>query len=94
MTEAEINFVCGLLIFLFCYSYIPHPASIKYATEVYKNQPGRIEDYEPGRSSVSEKETKQVRFSSLELVFLLCYLWDSTFWAPICTRQILKKFLQ
>jgi hypothetical protein len=26
---------------------------------VYKNQPGRIEDYEPGRSSISEKETKQ-----------------------------------
>ncbi|XP_033609073.1 uncharacterized protein LOC111868667 isoform X3 [Cryptotermes secundus] len=39
--------------------YIPHPASIKYATEVYKNQPGRIEDYEPGHSSISDKETKQ-----------------------------------
>ncbi|CAB3373003.1 Hypothetical predicted protein [Cloeon dipterum] len=32
--------------------------SIKYACEVYKNQPGRIEDYEPGRSSISEKEAK------------------------------------
>lgn len=39
--------------------YIPHPASIKYATDVYKNQPGRIEDYEPGHSSISDKETKQ-----------------------------------
>ncbi|XP_021927935.1 sorbin and SH3 domain-containing protein 1 isoform X7 [Zootermopsis nevadensis] len=39
--------------------YVPHPASIKYATEVYKNQPGRIEDYEPGHSSISDKETKQ-----------------------------------
>ncbi|KAJ9586983.1 hypothetical protein L9F63_019422, partial [Diploptera punctata] len=39
--------------------YVPHPSSIKYATEVYKNQPGRIEDYEPGHSSISEKETKQ-----------------------------------
>ncbi|XP_059489484.1 uncharacterized protein LOC132204758 isoform X2 [Neocloeon triangulifer] len=32
--------------------------SIKHACEVYKNQPGRIEDYEPGRSSISEKEAK------------------------------------
>nr|CAD7399987.1 unnamed protein product [Timema cristinae] len=39
--------------------YVPHPNSIKHATEVYKNQPGRIEDYMPGRSSISEKETKQ-----------------------------------
>ncbi|XP_047106514.1 sorbin and SH3 domain-containing protein 1 isoform X3 [Schistocerca piceifrons] len=39
--------------------YVPHPSSIKYATEIYKNQPGRIEDYEPGHSSISEREAKQ-----------------------------------
>ncbi|KAK2575577.1 hypothetical protein KPH14_011291 [Odynerus spinipes] len=32
---------------------------LKYSPEVYKNQPGRIEDYEPGRSSIAEKETKE-----------------------------------
>ncbi|XP_015600449.1 uncharacterized protein LOC107270181 isoform X5 [Cephus cinctus] len=32
---------------------------LKYASEVYKNQPGRIEDYEPGRSSIADKETKE-----------------------------------
>lgn len=34
---------------------------LKYSTEIYKNQPGRIEDYEPGRSSIAEKEAKEVR---------------------------------
>jgi hypothetical protein len=34
--------------------------SVKYACEVYKNQPGRIEDYEPGHSSISDKEAKLV----------------------------------
>ncbi|XP_075216819.1 uncharacterized protein LOC142322063 isoform X3 [Lycorma delicatula] len=33
--------------------------SVKHAVDVYKNQPGRIEDYEPGHSSISEKEAKQ-----------------------------------
>ncbi|XP_034245164.1 sorbin and SH3 domain-containing protein 1 isoform X3 [Thrips palmi] len=33
--------------------------SLKYAAEVYKNQPGRIENYEPGKSSIAEKEAKQ-----------------------------------
>ncbi|XP_029676969.1 uncharacterized protein LOC115243853 [Formica exsecta] len=32
---------------------------LKYSTEIYKNQPGRIEDYEPGRSSIAEKEAKE-----------------------------------
>lgn len=27
---------------------------------MYKNQPGRIEDYVPGKSSVVDKEAKQV----------------------------------
>uniref|UniRef100_A0A146LS83 Sorbin and SH3 domain-containing protein 2 n=3 Tax=Lygus hesperus TaxID=30085 RepID=A0A146LS83_LYGHE len=33
--------------------------SIKHAVNVYKNQPGRIEDYEPGNSSIAEIEKKQ-----------------------------------
>ncbi|XP_025266787.1 uncharacterized protein LOC105255123 isoform X3 [Camponotus floridanus] len=33
--------------------------ALKYSTEIYKNQPGRIEDYEPGRSSIAEKEAKE-----------------------------------
>ncbi|XP_011869881.1 PREDICTED: uncharacterized protein LOC105563146 isoform X5 [Vollenhovia emeryi] len=33
--------------------------SLKYSAEIYKNQPGRIEDYEPGRSSIAEKEAKE-----------------------------------
>ncbi|XP_076243273.1 cbl-associated protein isoform X4 [Calliopsis andreniformis] len=33
--------------------------ALKYTTDVYKNQPGRIEDYEPGRSSIAEKEAKE-----------------------------------
>ncbi|XP_076162742.1 cbl-associated protein [Ptiloglossa arizonensis] len=33
--------------------------ALKYSPEIYKNQPGRIEDYEPGRSSIAEKEAKE-----------------------------------
>ncbi|XP_076223048.1 cbl-associated protein isoform X9 [Nomia melanderi] len=33
--------------------------TLKYTTDIYKNQPGRIEDYEPGRSSIAEKEAKE-----------------------------------
>ncbi|EZA62374.1 Sorbin and SH3 domain-containing protein [Ooceraea biroi] len=33
--------------------------ALKYSTEIYKNQPGRIEDYEPGHSSIAEKEAKE-----------------------------------
>ncbi|XP_011305683.1 uncharacterized protein CAP isoform X2 [Fopius arisanus] len=34
-------------------------ALVKTTAEVYRNQPGRIENYQPGRSSISEKETKE-----------------------------------
>ncbi|KAM3967317.1 LOW QUALITY PROTEIN: cbl-associated protein [Aphomia sociella] len=34
-------------------------ASARASQEVYKNQPGRIENYMPGRSSVIDKEAKQ-----------------------------------
>ncbi|XP_054262835.1 uncharacterized protein LOC128986471 isoform X3 [Macrosteles quadrilineatus] len=33
--------------------------AVKHAVDVYKNQPGRIEDYEPGHSSIADKEAKQ-----------------------------------
>uniref|UniRef100_A0A182WIZ5 Uncharacterized protein n=1 Tax=Anopheles minimus TaxID=112268 RepID=A0A182WIZ5_9DIPT len=36
-----------------------HQQSVKSGHASYKNQPGRIEDYTPGRSSISEKESKE-----------------------------------
>ncbi|XP_073989327.1 uncharacterized protein isoform X3 [Rhodnius prolixus] len=33
--------------------------AVKHALDIYKNQPGKIEDYEPGHSSIAEKETIQ-----------------------------------
>ncbi|XP_053675921.1 sorbin and SH3 domain-containing protein 1 [Anopheles nili] len=33
--------------------------SVKSGYYLYKNQPGKIEDYTPGRSSITEKETKE-----------------------------------
>ena len=38
------------------YSY----GAMKHAANVYKTQPGRIEDYQPGHSSIAQKETQQV----------------------------------
>lgn len=40
------------------------PNPIKSAQNSYKNQPGRIENYTTGHSSVSEKEKKEVSISS------------------------------
>uniref|UniRef100_A0A182SRX7 SoHo domain-containing protein n=1 Tax=Anopheles maculatus TaxID=74869 RepID=A0A182SRX7_9DIPT len=36
-----------------------HQQSVKSGHSAYKNQPGRIENYTPGRSSISEKESKE-----------------------------------
>uniref|UniRef100_A0A182MD97 SH3 domain-containing protein n=1 Tax=Anopheles culicifacies TaxID=139723 RepID=A0A182MD97_9DIPT len=36
-----------------------HQQSVKSGHASYRNQPGRIEDYTPGRSSISEKESKE-----------------------------------
>ncbi|CAH0729359.1 unnamed protein product, partial [Brenthis ino] len=41
-------------------------ASGRARQEVYKNQPGRIEDYVPGKSSVIDKEAKQQNESSTQ----------------------------
>lgn len=40
------------------YGTLPNP--VKSEQNTYKNQPGRIEDYVTGHSSISEKETKKV----------------------------------
>uniref|UniRef100_A0A646QJH6 Sorbin and SH3 domain-containing protein 2 n=1 Tax=Hemiscolopendra marginata TaxID=943146 RepID=A0A646QJH6_9MYRI len=34
------------------------PPSARYSSDIYKNQPRKIEDYEPGRSSIAEREAK------------------------------------
>lgn len=36
------------------------PNPIKCNSGIYRNQPGRIENYVPGRSSVADKERKEV----------------------------------
>ncbi|KAF5300157.1 hypothetical protein FQR65_LT09248 [Abscondita terminalis] len=36
-----------------------HTEITRHGQDVYKNQPGRIENYLPGRSSISEKEAKE-----------------------------------
>lgn len=48
-----------LTLLLFCFRYSTL-ASARASHEMYKN-PGRIENYVPGRSSVVDKEAKQVK---------------------------------
>lgn len=45
------------MFFIYRYSTL---ASARASQEVYKNQPGKIENYVPGKSSVIDKESKQV----------------------------------
>lgn len=42
------------------FRYGSYEQPVKQNVIQYKNQPGRIEHYTPGNSSVSEKEAKQV----------------------------------
>ncbi|KAI5631406.1 sorbin-like domain-containing protein [Phthorimaea operculella] len=69
------------------------PSNNKYSTlasarahqEVYKNQPGRIENYVPGKSSVVDKEAKQVPTPSIQVTSTYLYCHKSighfvTFW--------------
>lgn len=51
--------------------YLFRNGPLKYSSDVYKNQPGRIEDYEPGRSSIADKEAKEVRKN---FNYSFCYL--------------------
>lgn len=44
------------------------PTSIKCGSGLYKNQPGRIENYVPGHSSVSDKARKEV--SKIKQIFI------------------------
>ncbi|XP_021696684.1 uncharacterized protein LOC5576943 isoform X2 [Aedes aegypti] len=41
------------------FSTLQHGSAIRSGTQQYRNQPGRIENYTPGRSSISEKESKE-----------------------------------
>ncbi|XP_062540615.1 uncharacterized protein LOC134208741 isoform X16 [Armigeres subalbatus] len=41
------------------FNTIQHGSAIRSGTPQYRNQPGRIENYTPGRSSISEKESKE-----------------------------------
>jgi hypothetical protein len=45
---------------LFDSRYGSYELPVKQNTAQYKNQPGKIEHYTPGKSSVSDKEAKQV----------------------------------
>ncbi|XP_036332522.1 uncharacterized protein LOC118743866 [Rhagoletis pomonella] len=55
--KARQSFACVPIENAKLYGTMPNP--IKSAPSTYKNQPGRIEDYVTGRSSVSEKERKE-----------------------------------
>lgn len=55
-----ISFVFYVFPFFFCRSYGTMPNPIKCNAGIYRNQPGRIENYVPGRSSVADKERKEV----------------------------------
>ncbi|RLU17117.1 hypothetical protein DMN91_011186 [Ooceraea biroi] len=57
--------------------------ALKYSTEIYKNQPGRIEDYEPGHSSIAEKEAKEVRSSCR---------WQIILDDPACMIKLKRTF--
>lgn len=46
------------ILYFRLYGTLPNP--VKSGQNSYKNQPGRIEDYVTGHSSVSEKEKKEV----------------------------------
>lgn len=48
------------LLFLFVSRLGSYELPVKQTTAQYKNQPGKIEHYTPGKSSVSDKEAKQV----------------------------------
>lgn len=41
------------------YTYISRVSPVKCGQDRYKNQPRPIENYEPGHSSIAEKETKE-----------------------------------
>lgn len=46
------------------------PNSIKCSSGIYRNQPGRIENFIPGRSSVVDKERKEVSMISFDIKYI------------------------
>lgn len=62
-------FFCGrfLKFSLYFRSLSTSSATTRYGSDPYKNQPGRIENYVPGHSSISEKEAKEVRMFSFKV---------------------------
>lgn len=76
-------------------SYGTLPTPVKSSTPVYSNNPGKIENFTPGHSSVSDKERKEVNTGGSALLcsfvffcvcffFLqsrVCFLWKFAFWA-------------
>jgi hypothetical protein len=66
----------------------------------YKNQPGRIENYTPGKSSISDKEAKQVnasifnfRLQSIEFFFITTTSTTITVIMIIIMLERTKTFL-
>ncbi|KAH8370785.1 hypothetical protein KR093_004965 [Drosophila rubida] len=70
------------------YGTMPNP--VKSAANSYKNQPGRIENYTTGHSSVSEKEKKEA--SGAAASFLSCNLEQSKL-SPLYTEGNLSRAL-
>lgn len=49
------------------------PNPIKSGSGIYRNQPGKIENYVTGYSSISDKERKEVKTKTLNNFFLFFF---------------------
>lgn len=61
-------------------SYGTLPIPVKSSTPVYSNNPGKIENFTPGHSSVSDKERKEVNTGGSALLcsfvfFCVCFFF-------------------
>lgn len=95
--ERELCIKLSVLRAQYCRSYGTLPTPVKSSTPVYCNNPGKIENFTPGHSSVSDKERKEVNTNfSFQMVvanvqmrrdsvFLKCFAL-SGFFLPICIR--------
>jgi hypothetical protein len=54
------SFTVTKMHYLSSYRFV-YPPHARYRPQRYKNQPKRIEDYEPGCSSLAEKQAKTVK---------------------------------
>lgn len=64
-------------------------STIKHGSGTYKNQPGRIENYVPGHSSISEKEAKEV--SVKHFLYNLCLGVHITLYHGLYTERSKKS---